>query len=236
MATGLRKSFILALAGGLVAGAFVAPAVAGKKAKPVATTLYMHGTQVVGELDSSPQVADAPLPMDPNEPAGAEPKSHGIANGLVTPNRQCAGNNLFPVFVGSVSGRIVGDMTVTLHALSTPGGNVDVRVWNDKMGLLCNSELSGSQDYPEPVAEQTVALPAGAGAMEVTFEDLDFLATTNLMIQVSPAVAAELPTPDPAPDDVMGPFVARVLYDSTNYPSNVTFQCIPAKGQKSCTP
>jgi hypothetical protein len=235
MAARLRKSLIVALAGGLVAGAFVAPAVAKKKAKPVATTLYMHGTQVIGEAESSPQVADAPLPMDATEPTGAEPKSHGIANGLVTPNHQCAGNNLFPVFVGNVSGRIVGDMTVTLHALSTPGGSVDVRVWNDKLGLLCTSEASGTQEYPEPVAEQTVALPAGPGAMEVTFEDLDFLATTNLMIQVTPAVAADLPTPDPAPDTVFGPFVARVLYDSTDYPSNVTFQCIPAKG-KSCTP
>lgn len=236
MRTALRRSLIAALAGGLLAGALVAPAVAKKKAKPVQTTLFMHGTQVVGELESSPQVADAPLPMDPNEPSGAEPKSHGIANGGITPNHQCAGNNLFPVFVGNVSGRIVGDMTITLHALSTPGGSVDVRVWSDKLGLLCTSEVSGSQDYPEPAAEKTVALPAGAGAMEVTFEGVDFLASTNLMIQVSPSVAAELPTPDPAPDDVMGPFVARVLYDSTDFPSNVTFQCIPSKGQKSCTP
>lgn len=235
MATALRKSLIVALAGGLVAGAFMTPAVAKKKAKPVPTTLYMHGNEVVGELESSPQVADAPLRMDPTEPTGAEPKSHGIANGLVTPNEQCAGNNLFPVFVGDVSGRIVGDMTVTLHALSTPGASVDVRVWNDKMGLLCTSELSGSADYPEPVAEQTVALPAGAGALEVTFEKLDFVASANLMIQVSPTVATELPTPDPAPDGVFGPFVARVLYDSTDYASNVAFQCIPAKGKKTCT-
>ena len=236
MTTGLRKSLIALVVGGLVAGALVAPAVAKKKAKPVKTTLYMHGTQVIGELESTPQVADAPLPMDPTEPSGAEPKSKGIANGLVTPNNQCAGNNLFPVFVGNISGRVVGDMTITLHALSTPGGSVDVRVWNDKLGLLCNSELSGSADYPEPVAEQAVALPAGHGTIEVTFEKLDFLATTNLMIQVSPSVAADLPTPDPAPDDVMGPFVARVLYDSTDFASNVTFQCIPAKGQKTCTP
>lgn len=236
MATGLRKTLIVALAGGLVAGAFVAPAAAKKKAKPITTTLYMHGNEIVGELESSPQIADAPLPMDPTEPTGAEPKSHGIANGAVTPNHNCAGNNLFPVFVGDVSGRIVGDMTVTLHALSTPGGSVDVRVWNDKLGLLCTSSASGTAEYPEPVAEQSVALPAGPGALEVTFEDLDFVASTNLMIQVSPTVAADLPTPDPAPDTVFGPFVARVLYDSTDYASNVSFQCIPAKGQKSCTP
>lgn len=234
MTTSSRKLIVSVLVGGLVAGSLVGPAVAKKKkAKPVTTTLYMHGNEIVGELESSPQVSDVPLPMDPTEPTGAEPKSHGILNGAVTPNSACAGNNFFAVFAGKVQGKIVGDMKVTLHAISTPG-SVDVRVWTDKMGLLCDSELSGSADYPDPVAEATVALPAGHGVVEAVFEDLNVTATTNLVIQVSPSVTAELPTPDPAPDDVMAPFVARVLYDATDFASNVEFQCIPPKGQKSC--
>jgi hypothetical protein len=227
-----RKITTCVLAGALVAGALVVPATA-KKAKPVKTTLYMHGTSIVGEADSSPQVADAPLPMDPNAPEGAEPKSHGIANGVVTPNHRCAGNNLFPVFVGDVKGRIVGDMKVTLHALSTPG-KVDVRVWADKMGLLCTSDISGTSEYPEPAAEVTVDLPAGHGVIEAVFEDLNFPAAVNLMIQVSPQAT---PVATPAGDrHYFTPFVARVLYDATDYASNVEFSCIPPKGAKSCTP
>lgn len=224
-----RKLIVSLLAGGLVAGSLVAPALAKKKAKPVTTTLYMHGSEVVGELESTPLVADNPLSMDPSEPTGAEPKSHGIFNGVVTPNHQCAGNNLFPVFVGNVQGRIVGDLKVTLHALSTPG-KVDVRVWTDKLGLLCTSDLAGTAEYPEPVAEATLDLPAGHGVIEAVFKDLDVLATTNMMIQVSPE------TTPAGPEEIMAPFVARILYDATDYASNVEFQCIPNKGQKSCTP
>lgn len=226
MAT-IKKSTVCVLAAGLLAGALVAPAVAAKKAKPVPTTLYMHGTEVVGEAESTPVVADAYLSMDTTEPSGAEPKSHGIFNGVVTPNTHCAGNNLFPVFVGNVSGRIVGDMKVTLHALSTPG-KVDVRVWPDKMSLLCTSTLGGSADYPEPAGEVTVDLPAGHGTIEAVFEDLDFVASANLMIQVSPE------TTPVGPEEVMAPFVARVLYDTPDFASSVEFQCIPAKGKKSC--
>lgn len=226
----MKKVTTCVLAGALVAGALVVPA-AAKKAKPVKTTLYMHGASVVGEADSSPQVADTPLPMDPNAPEGAEPKSHGIANAVLTPNHKCAGNNLFPVFVGDVTGQIVGDMKVQLHALSTPG-KVVVRVWADKMGLLCTSEVSGTAEYPEPAAEATVDLPAGHGVIEAVFEDLNFPASMNLMIQVSPEATAA-----PAGDrDYMMPFVARVLYDAADYASNVEFSCIPPKGAKSCTP
>ncbi|HEV2756003.1 MAG TPA: hypothetical protein VG318_09540 [Actinomycetota bacterium] len=226
-----RKTTTCVLAGALVAGALVVPAAAKKKAKPVPTTLYMHGASLVGEADSSPQVADVPLPMDPNEPEGAEPKSHGIANGVVTPNHRCAGNNLFPVFVGDVKGQIVGDMKVTLHAVATPG-KVDVRVWTDKIGLLCTSDVSGSAEYPEPAGEVTLDLPAGHGVIEAVFEDLNVLATTNLMIQVSPQAN---PVATPAGDrHYFAPFVARVLYDAVDYASNVEFSCIPPKGATSC--
>lgn len=212
----------------LALAAVATPAVA-KKAKPVKTTLYMHGSEVVGELESTPIVADGYLSMDPNEPEGAESKSHGIANGVVTPNHQCAGNNLYPVFIGEVSGRIVGDMKVTLHALSTPG-KVDVRVWPDVASLLCTSELAMTTDYPEPAAEATVDLPAGHGTIEAVFEDVNFVAGSTLMLQVSPE------TTPAGPEEVFAPFVARVLYDSTDFASSIEFACIPAGRAKSCTP
>jgi hypothetical protein len=233
MTSGLKRLLVPALTGALVAGALVVPATA-KKPKPVDTVLYMHGDSVVGEADSSPQVADVPLKMDANPPTAQEPKSHGIANAVVTPNSQCAGNNLFPVFVGDLKGRIVGDMTLGLQFLSTPG-QVDVRVWTDKFGLLCNSNVSGSAEYPEPAAEATVDLPFGQAGVEVVLHDLDVVATTNLMVQVSPTVAATVPTPA-GDESVYAPFLARLVYDSTLFSSQVQFSCIPPKGAKSCTP
>lgn len=227
-----KKAMVCVLAGGLLAGSLAVPALAKKKAKPVLTTLYMHGTEVVGEAESSPQVADQPLKMDTTEPTGTEPKSHGILNGIVTPNTKCAGNNLFAVFVGDVSGRIVGDLKVTLHAISTPG-KVDVRVWPDVFGLMCTSNLSGSTDYPEPAAEATLDLPAGHGTIEAVFEDVNFTASSSLMIQVSPD-AEEVGTPA-GEENYMLPFFARVLYDTAEFASSVEFTCIPATG-KSCTP
>ncbi|HEX2295533.1 MAG TPA: hypothetical protein VHN37_09520, partial [Actinomycetota bacterium] len=152
----LTKALIPALAALLAAGAMAVPAGA-KKSRGVVTTLFMHGDSVIGEMDSSPQIADVPLRMDPNLPTGTEPKSHAITNGIVTPNHKCAGNTLFPVFVGDVQGRIVGDVTVSLQYLSTPG-QVDIRIWTDKFGLLCDSNLSGSAEYPEPAGETTLDL------------------------------------------------------------------------------
>lgn len=225
----LKNLWAPALVGLFALAAVAAPAVAKKTAKPVKTTLYMHGSEVVGELESTPIVADAYLTMDANEPEGAEPKSHGIANGVVTPNHQCAGNNLYPVFVGEVSGRIVGDMKVTLHAVSTPG-QVDVRVWPDVASLLCTSELAGTTDYPEPAAEATVDLPPGHGTIEAVFEDVNFAVGATLMVQVSPETTAA------GPEEVFAPFVARVLYDATDFASSIEFQCIPAGRAKTCTP
>lgn len=234
MANALKRLIVPVLAGALVAGALVVPAVAGKKPKPVLTTLYMHGDTVIGEADSSPQIADVPLRMDSEPPTGTEPKSHAVANGIVTPNSNCAGNNLFPVFVGDLQGRIVGDMEIGLQFLSTPG-QVDVRVWTDKFGLLCDSDLSGSAEYPEPAAEAVVDLPFGQAGVEVVLKDLNVVATQNLMVQVSPHVAGEVPTPA-TNADYFAPFVARVLYDAALFSSHVQFSCIPPKGKSSCTP
>ena len=215
----------------LVAASIAAPAMAKKKPKPVATTLYLHGATAVGENDSMATVNDVYLPMDATEPSGTEPKSRFIFNAFVTPNTVCAGNNLFPVWSGGLSGRVKGDVKLTFHTLGTPG-QVVVRIWPDVGSLLCNSAASGSSDYPEPAGEVTVDLPPGQGTVEAVMEDVDFSSMGSVMLQISPAVQVE--TPPPA-NPVLSPFVSRVLYDSTDFISMLEFSCIPASGS-SCTP
>lgn len=225
----MKKLLILAVAAGLL----VAPvsASAGKKAKPVPTKLFLHGATALGENDSMAIVNDVFLPMDPTEPAGAEPKSKQITNGIVTPNTQCAGNNLFPVWSGQIAGTVKGDVKLTFSTVGTPGPVV-VRIWPDVGSLMCTSSLSGSTDYPEPAGEVTVDLPPGEGTVEAVMEGVNFKAVGSLMVQISPAVAADLP--DPA-GVVLTPSLARVLYDTPDFASALEFTCIPATG-KTCTP
>ena len=217
----------------VLAGLMLTPlsAFAGKKAKPVPTKLFFHGSTVIGENDSIAVVNDVFLPMDSTEPSGAEPKSKQIVNGIVTPNTQCAGNNLFPVWSGQLAGTVKGDVKVTFSAVGTPGP-VSVRIWPDVNSLLCNSATSGSTDYPEPAGEVIVDLPPGEGTVEAVMKGVNFKAIGSMMVQISPVVAADIPDPGGA---VLTPFVSRVLYDTPDFASSVEFTCIPAKG-KTCTP
>ena len=72
--------------------------------------------------------------------------------------------------------------------------------------------------YPEPAAETTVDLPPGPGASEVVLKKVNFKAIQGLTVMVLPH----------------GPLPYRVLYDSADYASSLTFSCIPKSG-KSCT-
>lgn len=226
----MKKVLAVALSLGLLVAAFGVPAAAKKKAKPIGTKLYLHGTTVIGENDSMAIVNDVFLPMDSKEPTGAEPKSKQITNGLVTPNVQCAGNNLFPVWSGPLAGTVKGDVKLTFSAVGTPGPAV-VRIWPDVNALMCNSSTSGSTDYPEPAGEVVVDLPAGEGTVEAVMKGVNFKAVGSLMVQITPAVAADIPDPG---GSALTPFVARVLYDSTDFASALEFKCIPAKG-KTCS-
>ena len=211
----------------LVVGTLVAPAL-GKKAKPVKTTLYFHGASAAGEVDSFPVANDVNLKMVSTAPEGSEPKSTQIVNGVATPNNKCAGNNFFPLWQGEVVGKVVGDVKVTFGAVASPG-QVLVRVWPDVFGLMCTSTASGSTDYPEPARELAVDV-VGAGTYEAVLEGKPFKATANMMVQISP-VEIEVA----AGETIFPPQVARILYDSTDYPSSVEFNCIPASG-KTCSP
>jgi len=216
----------------LLAAALTPGIAQAAKSKPVKTTLYLHGTTPIGESESFPAVADTFLPMDATEPTGAEPKSKAITNGVGTPNYQCAGNTLFPVWTGQLVGRVKGDMTLTFHTVGSPG-QVEVRVWPDVMSQMCTSEATGATDYVEPAGAVVVDLPPGQGSVEAVIKGVDFEAVAGLMVQISPIVVADLPSPAGA---VLGPNFARVLYDTPDFASALEFTCIPAKGQKSCTP
>lgn len=206
----------------VLAVAVLAPAQAAKKrkkeARPVATTLYFHGTEPLGELESFSLISDQYLKMDPNEPTGSEPRSKQITNYVAGPNTQCAGNTLFPVWVGELSGKVVGDVKVIFHTISTPG-SVDVRVWADVASLLCNSATAGTMDYPTPDGEVRVALPPGPATVEAVIEDVSFEVGSVLMVQLTPVI--------------LPPFFGRVLYDSTDTPSRIELSCVPARG-RSC--
>jgi hypothetical protein len=179
-----------------------------KKPKPVASVLFMEGISNFGEED---QVANSTyLKLQPEEGSGE--KSVGIPNYVGGPNSQCAGNSLVPVFIGSVTGKIVGDMKVTFNAVA-PGGQVEVRVWPDVAAQACNEQ------YPAPAGAVTVDLPSGEGTVEATIEGLNFSATSLMMVQITPVLAP------PA-------YYARAFYGDAN--SKVEFSCIPAAGAKSC--
>lgn len=225
----MRKMVAVALSLGLLGGALVAPAEAAKKkkAKPVATTLFLHGTEKYGEMESFSLLADAYLKMDSQAPKGTDTKSKGITNYGVGPNTRCAGNTLFPAYVGELSGTVTGDMKVTLHTVATPGAAVEIRVWPDVASLMCDSATT--TEYPEPAGSVTVPLPVGQGSVEAVLEDVNFTATGVLMFQVSPATMDVAGTRRPLP-----PFVGRLLYDSEAAASSISFTCTPAAGKKTC--
>lgn len=230
----MKRSLILFLALGLVAGS-IATAEAKKKPKPVATKLFLHGATVAGENDSFSLVNEAFLPMDATEPTGGEPKSRMITNYLAGPNTQCAGNNLFPVWSGELSGTIKGDVKLTFNAIGTPG-DVVVRIWPDIAAgsSLCDTSnpVSPADNYVDAAGETVVTLPPGTGTVEAVMKNVNLTAMASVVIQLSPAVAVDVPDPG---GSVLAPFVSRVLYDSPDFASVLEFSCLPASGT-SCTP
>ena len=230
----MKRAFAILVAGVLVAS-FAGPAMAGKKAKPAPVKMYLHGGNAVGEADSFFVVAEGYLPMDTTEPSGSEPKSRWITNYFGGPNTECSGNNLFPVWSGPLSGRVTGDVKVTLHTVGTPG-NVVVRIWPDipAGSTLCDTTnpVSPSDNYVDPSGEAVAALPAGHGTVEVILENVDMTAAGSFIMQVSPQVAVDIPDPG---GSILEPFVSRILYDTADFASSIEFLCTPAKGSASCT-
>ena len=174
----------------------------GDVCERAARTLYMDGGAPAGELNQAPRVIDGDYLQLSPAPGSAE-KSMMIPNRVG--NTNCAGNSLFPVFIGHVDGRVVGDMKISFPAIGT-GENVEIRVWPDVRSLRCNA------DYPQPAGKVVKALPSGEGTVEATIPDLDFVADSRMMIQITPVLAP-------------GPAHARAFYGTPA--SKVTFDLIP---------
>ena len=206
----MKRTIILALVLGLIVGAVGAADAKKKKAKPVATTLFMEGTSALGEED---QYANSQnMKLQPEEGSGE--KSRGFWGAATSPNPDCAANLHLPVFVGNLQGTVTGDLKITFDAMSTPGNAVEIRVWPDISSQICN------EAYIPPAGAVTVDLPAGSGTVEATIENLNFVSQGLLTIQINPVG--------------IPPGYARVLYGTPT--SKVEFSCIPAGGAKSCIP
>lgn len=214
----MRKTIVVALALGLIASAFAyAPAQAGKK-KAVKTTLYLHGTQQVGEAELPDTWLNSLwFPMDTTEPSGELPKSMFVTNYVAGPNTACSGNGLLPTWKGTFAGTVKGDMTVTLHTVATPATKLKVELFPDGSGG-CDSDL-GSTGYAPPAASASVDVAPGPATTEVKFEDVNFRAGAWLVLMLSI---------DGAPH----PGQVRVLYDAPGYDSKIEMTCTPLAGKK----
>ena len=125
------------------------------------------------------------------------------------------------MYVGPFTGTVVGPIKVTVHAIGSPGGSVELRFWPDVATQLCNSDATGAMDYVEPATAVTAPMPIGPGTIEAeTPSAARFTAKAVLMFQITPVI--------------IPPFFGRVLYDAASYESRIEFDCIPPKGKKSC--
>lgn len=220
----MRRVVVLVLAAVVVGGALSAsPAQAGKKkAKPVATKLYLHGQAPFGEVDGAQWAADgfaaqSPMTLTAEEPAAGPPKSMNYFNPAL--NDQCTGLPLgFPTFTGELSGTIVGDAKLTAHFASVPA-KVTARLWADIGAFVgCN------EGYIEPASEVVVDVPGGHSEVEIVFKGLKLPAQASIMLEILVPSGTD-----------SGGSVGRLLYDSTDMASVLEFKCIPASGT-SCTP
>lgn len=213
------KRMITGLLGLCVLAGLIASPAAAKKAGPVATTLYMHGNMPVGDgLEFVNGVQNSTnMKMDPTEPAAGAPKSMSFS--LPVGNDQCAGNDLFPSWSGTVSGKLASDVTMTAHFAAAPS-TITARIWLDVPFGSCTSSTAGTSDFRDPVAEVEVEVPAGHNEVEIVFPGLKGKKVASIMV-------VELHT-NAASNQ------GRVLYDSADMATRLEFTCIPGKGATSC--
>jgi hypothetical protein len=203
----LTSILVVTLAGGILNGS-----VAQAKPKPVAVTHYFHGTQDMGEVQNQ---TDGYGVMDATAPTGTSARSAGVTNYVGGPNTECAGNALFPVWVGNVNGTPTGDATVELFLQTAGSGSFEVRLFADVTEQLCNEE------YPGTIASETVAFTTGQTSAKVVLKKINpkRKPVHSLMVQITPVLGA--------------PYIARVQYDATSAASKISFSCLPKTG-KTC--
>ena len=201
---------------------------------PVGVTMYFHGDDAVDVSDDDTYAGDSGgiLEMDRTAPADNSYETRQLVNYVQGPNASCSGNGLFPVWRGWVGeGTLTGFGTVTFRSLGSVGGDVVVDVFADVTGNLCNA------DYVEPVASAQVTLPMGEGEVQAVL-DLDGVEPgSSLTVQVRPADSPA--KTEPPVDNPGSPFwpaaiaphhpqsQTRIVYDGTNFLSNISFTCQP---------
>jgi hypothetical protein len=211
----VKRTLVLALAGCLVATGAATATAAPKKPKPVTMTYYFHGTQEVGEVQGQTEGFGT---MDATKPTGSAAKSYGVTNYVAGPNSECAGNSLYPVFVGNIDGAPTGNAELELFIQGAGSGSIEARIFADVFEQACN------EAYVPPLASATFAVPNGPATVKVNLKNLNKKGKnfSSLMVQLS---QAELLAP---------PFVARVQYDAASVASKLTFTCVPKAGKKTC--
>lgn len=208
----MRKALVLILAAGLVFGSLAGPGLAKKKkAKAQAITFYLHGDQPIDDV----HIADRWLnsvwhKMDENEPSG-QSKSQFVTNYIGGPNTACSGNGLLPVWRGTLSGKVNGDVKLTIGTIASPGSTLEAELFPDASGG-CNE----AAQPPAAVAEVSPA--AGQSTTEIVFENVSFEAIGSLTLQLNMNAS---------------PGQIRIFYDGADAPSSLEFKCTPTSG-KSC--
>ena len=209
----MRRIVALSLVG-VLATCFAQSEVGATSYPLLHTTLYLHGETPAGELEFPDDLVNQTWQsMDPSKPKESLPRSKGLG----WSNTRCAGSRFFPVWVGNVTGTIVGSIKVTFTSVSNPQ-EVDVRLWRTNQ-QLCNA------DYPSPMRHKTVSLPAGQGEVTVVLPPGRFQVAGALMVQISPTMINNTDTPGGG----------RILYDSAGTLSRVEFDCLPVEDAGSCT-
>ena len=224
-----KKAVVVVVLACLAAGLSVVPVAAKKNDRGVVkTTLYLHGTRPVGEAEAFlPVVHENLLMMDSIAPTSQE-RSKQITNYGAGPNTQCAGNNLFPSWIGEATGRITGDVRFDFTSIGT-SGLVDIKVWADVPGGtdFCD------EGYIEPHAQALgVEIPVGEVDIVAKLKGPQFAVKRTLLVQISPSTMDVAGTQRPGSNL----FSSRIWYDSEGHPSGLSFSCRPPAGRSSCTP
>ena len=217
--TASRLSIIVAV---LVVVTYVSPS--SVSAKPRSHTLYLHGYERFGEQEL-PEMPGWTMErlwkaMDAREPADDLPKSMFVTNaGRVAPNPSCSGNPYYPVWKGDVAGWLT-DIEVTLHTLASPDSKIAVSIFRDLKTADCHrQDPTGGivpYEYKPPIAVAVVDVPAGLGVTHVRFDGLPVEVYDHVILQI------QIYDQGNHPDDQV-----RVLYDSPDYASTMTFNCRP---------
>lgn len=199
------------------------PALAAKAPKPVTQTMWLHGTEQLGNVEvlNSNEL----LVMDTKKPTGTSDRQYPFFGAVASPNTACAGSFFFPNWAGTVRGDLVGKVTVKFWAQGSPTSQVRVQLFDNGATTQCDSDTS--KNYPGVLGETTVAMP--------TKQSPD-LVTAVIPIQGKATVHGSLNL-QIIVDDLSGlaaPQVGVVTYDSSASPSSITFTCIPKPGRTTC--